>query len=461
MTDFETIDSTQSSAKTLPKGGTAINSKRIGVRDFAGTFSTSLVIQACTVLQGIIVARLLGPVGKGELAAIILWPTMFAAFGVAGIYIALGKISAKVDEYDSIVRSAILLAIITSAISSIVCYISIPWLIPEGESHLIPLARLFIIVIPLNRLIRNLIAVDQGCANFKHFNLIRATTNPVYIAILLCFWVVGIRSVGWFIIGLLVGHLAAVLLWVAIKVKRQNNLFVGKLFPILKILKQSITFSLAGVFQLLYLHVDKILMLWLLGTRNLGLYTVALSASAVMGSITSSAGMVSFTIAAQNDEGKGFEQLAKTFRISVLLWMIFGGILAAIMSLALPLVFGHDFAEAINPARMLIIGSAFAGLANMLEQAVRGQGKAFIGLEGRLAGLILMTISGIVLAKTLGLAGICLAYIIGQFACLAVLMWRTNHHYSVKTVRPYLPQFNDINYLYHLCSKRFINYIKR
>ncbi|MHC4131451.1 MAG: lipopolysaccharide biosynthesis protein [Planctomycetota bacterium] len=459
MTDFETIKSSQSPAKTVPREVTTKKKKHIGVRAFAGTFGASLIIKACMVLQGVLVARLLGPVGKGELAAVILWPAVFASFGLAGIPIAIAKISAKCNDLGSIARSAIVLALMTSTISSLACYISLPWLIPQAEGHLVSLARLFILVIPLTRFVINSISIDQGIGNFKHFNLKRAIANPAYVALLFCLWLFNIREVRWCVIALLTGHLAAFIVWLFLAARK--HAFIGKLYSLAKIIKHSIRFSMAGIFQQLYLHVDKILMLWLLGTRNLGLYTVALSASTVMGSITASAGMVSFTMAAQNDEGKGFEQLAKTFRISVLLWMIFGGILAAVMSFALPLVFGRNFAEAINPARMLIIGSVFAGLANMLEQAVRGQGKAFIGLEGRLAGLILMAVSGIILAKTMGFVGVCLAYIIGQFTCLAVIMWRTNHHYYVKSIRPYIPQFNDINYLYHLCSKRFINYIKR
>lgn len=437
---------------------TAPKNKRIGVRDFASTFTTSFVIQACTVLQGIIVARLLGPVGKGELAAVILWPTIFASFGLAGIPIAIAKISAKSDDPSSIARSAIILALITSTISSIACYISLPLLIPEAENHLIPFARFFILAIPLTRVVINSISIDQGRGNFKHFNLNRVIANPIYVALLFFLWMLDIREVRWCAMALLAGYLSAVVVWLFLAVRKY--VFIGKLYSLLSIIKQSIRFSLAGLFQQIYLHVDKILMLWLLGTRYLGLYTVALSASGVMGSITGAAGMVSFTMAAQAEEGGGFQRLAKTFRISVLLWMFFGGILAAVMSFALPLVFGRDFAEAINPARMLIIGSAFAGLSNMLEQAVRGQGKAFIGLEGRLAGLILMAISGIILAKTMGLVGVCLAYIIGQLACLMVIIWRTSKHYSVKRAGVYIPRLGDVNYLFKLCFERSLNYVK-
>jgi len=425
-----------------------VKKKHVGVKSFIGTFGTSVFIQGCGILQGIIIARLLGPVGRGEYAAVMLWPMMFAGLGIFGSNIAIARASAKLDDHDSVLRTAIVLAFITSCLSSLVCFMALPWLMPQAQSHLIALARLFVLFIPLNHLALNMIAVDQGSGNFKNFNFTRAILNPVYVIMLLGLWVFGIREIRWFAVAFLAGNLAVVIVRLFLAIRRYP--IAGKLYSLASILKQSIHFGLAGIAQPVYLQADKALMLWLLGTKNLGLYMVALSASAVIGSITRSAGLVSFTMAAQADKGDGFDRLAKTFRISVLLWLFFGGILALIMPLVLPLVYGNDFADAVNPARLLIVGSAFAGLANMLEQSVRGQGKAFVGLEGWLAGLVIMVISGIVLAKALGLSGVCLAYIAGQLTCLAVIIWRTNKHYSVKTAASYMPRFCDVNCISNL-----------
>lgn len=429
--------------------------KHIGHKAFVGTFGTSVFIQACTVIQGMILARLLGPTGRGQYAAIILWPYVFAGLGAFGSNIAIARVSAKLDNHGAVFRTAIVLALITSALSSLACFIALPWLMPQAESHLIALARLFVLFIPLHYTALNLIAIDQGSGNFTNFNFTRAIFNPIYVTMLLCFWVFGIREIRWYVVAHMIGNLAVVIVRLFLAARRWP--LRGKLYSLVSLVKQSIHFGLAGIAQPVYQQADKVLMLWLLGAKNLGLYMVALSASTVIGSITNSTGMVSFTIAAQADKGDGFEQIAKTFRISVILWLFFGGILVLIMPFVLPLVYGNDFADAINPARLLIIGSAFAGLATLLEQGMCGQGKAFVGLEGRLAGLVIMVILGIILAKALGLSGVCLAYIAGQFACLTVIIWRTNKHYSVKTATVYMPRFGDIHYLSNLFFQRFLN----
>src|SRR5438876_11507128 len=69
----------------------APQTRPIGSREFASTLITNVVIQGCTVIQGILVARLLGPVGRGQFAAAILWPNLFAALGGLGVGVALAS----------------------------------------------------------------------------------------------------------------------------------------------------------------------------------------------------------------------------------------------------------------------------------------------------------------------------------------------------------------------------------
>jgi hypothetical protein len=49
------------------------------------TFIATIVIQLVTMFGGILSARLLLPQGKGELTAIMLWPSLLAALGSLGI----------------------------------------------------------------------------------------------------------------------------------------------------------------------------------------------------------------------------------------------------------------------------------------------------------------------------------------------------------------------------------------
>jgi len=424
--------------------------RRIGLAAFAGTFGTSIAIHGFTVLQGVIVARLLGPLGRGEYATVILWPSVFAAIGILGTNIALARAAAKIHRPDPVFRTAVVLAGATSIISATLCYCCIPYLLPDAEAHLLRLARLFVPFIILNHLGLNLQAVDQGAGNFKRFNLTRMLLYPVYVTFLVVMWVWDVRQVAWAAAGLLVANAAVVAVRVILALRDMP--LRGPLYSPRETLRESVRFGLVGASQPLYLHADKAILLWLLGAENLGLYVVALSASAAIGSITNSAGMVSFTMAAQAGPGDGFERIARMFRISALLWIVFGIALALAMRLLLPLVYGQEFAAAVNPARLLIVGSAFGGLANLVDQTLRGQGRAFVGFEGRIVGLAAMVAAGIALSHWFGLPGMCLAYAVGQGICLAFFLWRILAHYAqpINAIRTLAMRWADVPYL---CSR--------
>ena len=426
--DAAVLTDTEIAAEPCVPAASAPVHKAIGLRAYAGTFATCVLIQGLTVVQGIIIARLLGPVGRGEYAAVILWPSVFAAIGIFGTNIALARAAAKTSRHDAVIRTSILLAVLTGTLASVACYLALPYLLPQDSRHLLGLSRLFVAFILLNHLSLNVVAVDQGAGNFKRFNLTRMLLYPVYVAFLVVMWVWDVRQVAWAAVGLLVANGTVVVVRLLLALKDMP--IRGPLYSPRETLRESVRFGLVGAAQPLYLHADKAILLWLLGAENLGLYVVALSASAAIGSITNSGGMVSFTVAAQAGPGDGFERIARTFRISALLWLVFGGVLGVAMPLLLPLVYGSEFALAVNPARLLIVGSAFGGLANLLDQALRGQGRAFVGFEGRAAGLVAMLASGIALSRWFGLPGMCVAYAVGQGTCLAFFLWRMLAHYG-------------------------------
>ncbi len=416
--------------------------KPIGLRAYAGTFATCVLIQGLTVVQGIIIARLLGPVGRGEYAAVILWPSIFAAVGIFGTNVALARAAATTTRYDQVIRTSILLALASGSVASVLCYLALPYLLPQASRHLLGLSRLFVAFILLNHLSLNVVAVDQGAGNFKRFNLTRMLQYPVYLAFLVAMWVWDVREIRWPVVGFLAATATVVVVRLILALKDMP--LRGPLYSPRQTLRESVRFGLVGAAQPLYLHADKAILLWLLGAENLGLYVVALAASSATASITTSTATVTFTAAAQAKPGEGFERIARTFRISALLWLLFGGMLALAMGWLLPLVYGGEFAAAVNPARLLIVGLAFGGLAEILDQAMRGQGRPLAGLEARIVGLVAILVAGIVLSRSLGLLGMCLAYGTGQAICLTIFIWRVNRHFQAgHAYLEYVPQGRD------------------
>jgi len=151
----------------------------IGSREFASTLITNVVIQACTVVQGILVARLLGPAGRGQFAAAILWPGLFAAMGGMGVSVALARRAGRAHDLARVIRTGLLLTLLTGTGVAVLCAAAIPWLLPGNDTVLRNAAYVFVPFIIFNQVSLAMIAIDQGAGWFAQMNWTRLIVNPV------------------------------------------------------------------------------------------------------------------------------------------------------------------------------------------------------------------------------------------------------------------------------------------
>src|SRR4029077_13629104 len=108
-------------------------------------------------------ARLLGPVARGELATVILWPTILSNLGLMGCNWVLAREVAKDPEREcdwAAVGVAVGLA--TALLYLLVGYFLISLLLPSDRSYLLQVARLSRLLIPLDSFNQVLLAIEHG-----------------------------------------------------------------------------------------------------------------------------------------------------------------------------------------------------------------------------------------------------------------------------------------------------------
>jgi O-antigen/teichoic acid export membrane protein len=429
---------------------------RIGADAIFGTFGTNVVIQACTVFQGVLLARLLGPVGRGEFAAVILWPSLFAAIGLFGLGTALARHAGTASDEDALTRAGLVLGFGLAVFISISCYLMMPLLLKGHDVNLVRMSKWFVPFIFFNHMTLVFVSIDQGGGNFKQFNWTRLILNPIYLALVLAIWLAGRLRVAWFVMGLLVAN--AIVVAVRFGKFLRGARLVGPVYPLEPVARDAVRYGLADLIRPLYQQADKALLLYLLGVQDLGLYTVALSASGVAGSFASAASSVTFGIAARDRESATFERIAQLFRCSGCAWLAVGGSLALVMPVMLPLIFGKDFTPAIWPAICLIPASVFAGQAAILEQSMRAQGRAFVGLEAQAVGLVIMVVAACVASRFWGTMGIVLACNLSQMVCLIMFCIRARAHFGKGTISCLVPRWDDLKTIWTAFATLFHKY---
>ena len=388
-----------------------------------GTFSTSLVIQGCGAATGILTARLLGPVARGELATVILWPVILSNLGLMGCNWVLAREVAKDPERESDWAAVgVAVGLATALLYLLAGYFLIPVLLPSDRGYLLPLARLCLLLIPLDIFNQVLLAVEHGRMRWRRYNLLRLSFFLFYLTLIGVIGVTHRYQVRWFVAAFLASHLLTVFLrlWI-----QRHSLASGNLrFDGCRhLLRAGVPYFGATITNLLSLQFDTILVVSLLNTEAAGIYAVATAFANGQSSIGDALGITSFAVLS-NEKNTGSKEkiITQTFRQSALISCGVGLILSCLIRFLVVPLFGFAFSAAVWPAVILALAASLTASTNILNQGLRGAGRPHAGLVSQLLGTGVMALAALILLRRFGLMGMAFAVLISAWAQLLVLV---------------------------------------
>lgn len=371
-----------------------------------GTFFTSLSIQACGMITGILTARILGPSARGELATVLLWPIILSNLGLMGCNWALARGVANNPRTESDqVCSAIAVGLAASFVYSLVGYFLIFLVLPADRASLLPLARLCLFLIPLDIFNQILLAIEQGRMRWRRFNFVRGSFYLFYLTMIVLIWSGHTAQVRRFVWAFLASQLLAVLLRFWIQKESFANghpSFAG----CGRLLRSGLPYWGATAGNLLTLQIDTILVISLMSAEAAGIYAVASAFGNAQFSLGDALGITSFAVLSnEKDIGSQKKILTETFRQSTLL----SAGLALVVSCLIPFVvtpfFGSQFSQAVRPAVILALAASLVASSSILNQGLRGAGRPYAGIASQLLGTGVLVLAAAFFLKPFGLMG--------------------------------------------------------
>ena len=368
-------------------------------------------------------ARLLGPIARGELATVILWPTILSNLGLMGCNWVLAREVAKDPERErdwAAVGVAVGLA--TALLYLLAGYFLIPLLLPSDRSYLLRVARLCLLLIPLDIFNQVLLAVEHGRMRWRRYNLLRLSYFLSYLILIGFIGVTQKVQVRWFVSAFLASNLLAALLrlWI-----QRKSLAAGKFrFDGCRhLLRAGVPYFGATISNLVSLQFDTILVVGLLNTEAAGIYAVAAAFANGQSSLGDALGITSFAVLS-NERNRGSQEkfLTETFRQSALVSCGVGLVLSCLIPFLIVPLFGFEFSRAIRPAVVLALAASLAASANILNQGLRGAGRPHAGLVSQLLGTGVMAFAALFFLRRFGLTGMAFAVLMSACAQLLVLV---------------------------------------
>ena len=388
-----------------------------------GTFSTSLTIQACGAATGILTARLLGPVARGELATVILWPTILSILGLMGCNCVLARQVAKDPERESEWATVgVAIGLATALVCLLAGYFLIPLLLPSDRNYLLPVARLCLLLIPLDIFNQVLLAIEHGRMRWRRYNLMRLSFFLFYLVLIGFIGVTRRAQLHWFVSAFLISHLLALLLrlWIQRKSLAAGEL---RLDGCRHLLRASVPYFGATISNLVSLQLDTILVVSLLNTEAAGIYAVAAAFANGQSSLGDALGITSFAVVSNEKNTESQEKIiTETFRLSALVSCGVGLVLACLIPFIVVPLFGLEYSRSIWPGAVLAVAASLAASTNVLNQGLRGAGRPHAGVLSQLFGSGVLAIAALFFLRPFGLMGMAWAVLMGACAQMLVLV---------------------------------------
>lgn len=148
------------------------------------TFATTIAIIALGLLSGIELARALGPDGRGQVAAALLWPGLLIYLGAIGLTQSIVIFSAADDDRDynsTVFSTAVCLGLLLSFVTMVAGVVFVPMMLRSQSPEVVSASRLFLLAVPAGMLSGFVVAILQGLRRFTRLNTVRLIIPLGYV----------------------------------------------------------------------------------------------------------------------------------------------------------------------------------------------------------------------------------------------------------------------------------------
>ncbi|MCU0551157.1 MAG: oligosaccharide flippase family protein [Leptolyngbya sp. Prado105] len=374
------------------------------------TLLARFLIILVNVATGTITARILGPSGRGEQAAMTIWPQFFAYSLSLGLPSALLYTLKKYPtERSKSFSAAVLMGVILSTIAAVIGIFTIPMLLKKYSADTIHLSQGLMLAVPIVMFTEILRSAMEASDEFAIANKIRyippLSTLVMLVGLALTgkltpftavvsYWLPGIPILVWMI--------ACARQFFTIRVERVRRSTKRLLNYGLRAYGIDLITTLAG-------QIQQVLAVTLLIPASMGLYAIAFSLCQLLYVVQSSFVTVLFPKAAARPVEEVVQMTGRAARIGGFLAILIAAFMMLFAPIVLNLLYGKDYLAAIPVFRILAVETVLGGTAVILSQAFMALDRPGIVTVIQSAGLVLGIPLILWLTPVFGLSGLGLA----------------------------------------------------
>lgn len=393
----------------IPKGSGSepvLTRKPLGsVAAVVQSVGAKFLIIGVNAATGIITARSLGASGRGELAAMILWPVLLGSALTLGVPSALTyQLRQRPQQRSQLIGTALAIALLMAVVGIAASFFFLPLWLSKYSPRIVFFARIYLLSMPLTTLLLAGRAALESRGKFTSSNKLLVAAPALTLI--------------WLLILKLTGHLSPVSaafaygpvgippLWWMWRELREDRPSFGEWKSSAKLLLsygiRSYGIDLCGTMAL---YVDQALVVRMLAPGLMGIYVVALSLSRMLNAFHTSVIMVLFP----RSVGAAPDQIAlmtgRAVRVSTSMTAMAGLFIVWFGPQVLKLLYGAGYSTATQVLRVLVVEVVLAGATLVLSQPFMALGRPGVITFLQITGLSLTIPLMFVLVPRYGILG--------------------------------------------------------
>lgn len=378
-------------------------------KNIASNFLTQIFVSIVSFLTSIIVARTLGPEGRGYIAYLVLIFTLIGEYGEFGILKASiyfqKRTSYSEEEIYDTNQTFMLVNFIIISIAIILVKFSGRFLVDYSWGF-IACGILIVLFTFFNSCMTNFYIGNERITHINRFNIIM---NLARSFLLVLFWLLGILDVNKYII-IYTGSLGILTLLLYSKLGIRYK-FMSNKNLIIKEFKFGISIYLATLFIYLNYRIDQFLIKNMLNETQMGIYSIAVALAELLFLIPGSVGTAILGRLYNIEDNSNNERkntISLTVKYTFYICAIIG-IIGIMMTPLITYVYGEEYSGAKIPTIILFIGIIFASIGKVSSSYFQSIGNTRTHLVITASTFFANLVLNIILIPTYGISGAAIA----------------------------------------------------
>jgi O-antigen/teichoic acid export membrane protein len=387
--------------------------EKTGIGKFVKGTTVTLVSSFLTLLLGvgnsIILARVLGPEGRGIYALATLLPSLIVTFGNLGIGTATAYYVARGEfRRQEILGNNVLLSLGVGGLGVVVGLVVVLFfretVFPGVSSSYLLLA---LVLVPVEFFFSYVNFVLLGALRIKEFNYVQIAQSVLFLAFI-AFALLALRA------GVTGAILAGLFTWLIVDalVFRLARRVAGgiDLKPNTSYIKQATTYGvqahLANILGFLNNRADMFFINWFLGPVAVGLYSVGVGLVEKLWMVSQAASTVLFPrVAAETEEQRQKEFTPLVTRTGLWTTALVAIALVFLSRWIVLLLYSEAFLPAVGALQALLVGIVALSAGRVLSNDIAGRGFPVINIYTGLAAVVINIILNILWIPRYGIVG--------------------------------------------------------